>query len=96
MTSCPEPKWVLNNNGNSTADIREAYLSAHKAAASLLSALQNVHSDALHNRNYQTTTDPDVAVADREVLAEMFANVVEIQHYCMAGAARIVRQRNGL
>ena len=90
----PAPTWVANNNGNSMDDLKVAYMEAHQAALTLRSALQAIHAEALHDRNYQTTAYD--GSTDRQVMVEMHEAVRAIEEHCIAGAARLVRQREGL
>ena len=90
----PAPQWVANNNGNSMDDLKVAYMEAHQAALTLRGALQAIHAEALHDRNYQTVEYD--GQTDRSVMIEMHKAVHAIEEHCIAGAARLIRQREGL
>ena len=90
----PAPQWVANNNGNSMDDLKMAYMDAHQAALNLRGALQAIHAGALHDRNYQTVEYD--GSTDRQVMVDMHEAVRAIEEHCIAGAVRLIRQREGL
>ena len=90
----PEPQWVANSNGNSMDELKNLYMDAHRTAMDLRAALQGIHAEALHDRNYQTLTNN--GARDRAVAVEMMQAVAAIEEHCIKGASRLIRQREGL
>ena len=97
MTYAPDygtPNWVVNSNGNTHADIKRLYMEAHDAAMVLKARLHAIQTEALHGRNYQTVGYGEGS--DREDMTDMVLAVKGIEDHLMRGAARAVRQREGL
>ena len=91
------PNWIINRNGNEANDIKNDYQEMHQAAMALHAAMQKVYTNSLHGRNYQVNENPDADQdKDRTVVHDMLQEVAEIGEYAMKGAARAIRQREGL
>ena len=90
----PAPHWVVNNNGNTHADIKRLYMEAHEAAAVLEARLSAIYREALHGRNYQTVDHGPGF--DRMTMTDMLLSLAGMEAHLMAGAARAIKQREGL
>jgi len=90
----PAPQWQANSNGNSMDELKNLYMDAHRTAMDLRAALQGIHAEALHDRNYQTVHYD--GSTDRQVMVDMHEAVRAIEEHCIKGASRLIRQREGL
>jgi len=90
----PAPQFVVNSNGNTHDQIKRVYMEAHDAAVVLRTRLHEINATALHGRNYQTTDF--CGQEDRETVAVILEELEAIQDYLIAGAARVIRQREGI
>ena len=90
----PAPSFVLNSNGDTHDRIKRYYMEAHEVAVVLRSRLHEINAHALHGRNYQTTDGN--GQDDRETMYAILENLKAIEEYLISGAARVIRQREGI
>ncbi len=97
MTAGYEPKWQLNNNGNDSQTIRDNYVDLHRAAMVLTDALHAVKVSSLHGRNYQTLAYAESCrEADLKHIDDLIEMSKGVEMHAVAGAARIIKQREGI
>ena len=90
----PAPQFVVNSNGNTHGQIRHCYMEAVDTLMVLRSRLHEVNATALHGRNYQTTDGN--GQDDRETMYAILEQLKAIEEYLISGAARVIRQREGI
>lgn len=89
-------EFVVNSNGNTGDDIKNQFARVIDAANVLEALLESM--DVTHGRNYQTLGvyaehHRQVDLAQR---VEAIGMVRNVKDWAYAGAARVVRQREGL
>ena len=87
-----DPHWVVN--GNMHNEIKRLYMEAHDAAMVLEARLQAIYGEALHGRNYQTVDYGQVF--DLVTMTNMLLSLEGIEDHLTRGAARAIKQREGL
>ena len=87
--------FQLNNNGNSADDLREQFMKLNDAIMTAEGYLRSM--DYTHGRNYQTMGNAaELQAEDQREFREIVGHVEVIKAFAMAGAARVIRQREGL
>ena len=88
-------RFQVNMNGNTANDLKDQFINMHRLAMDLRAGMDEM--DHTNGRNYQTLPHADMAqkadVAEWQAQREAVDGLIE---YAMAGAARAIREREGL
>lgn len=89
-------RFRINSNGNDANDMKARLMAVHAAGRALETALQEA-GEVFHGRNYQTVGEwLSARDADMEELHQHLLHVRKLNLWAVGGAARVIRQREGV
>ena len=88
--------FEINNNGNTSEDIKKRFVDVVEACHKMENALSGL-SEVVNGRNYQTILDgQNIREQDVEVLRGMIISIRQIRDMSIGGAAKAIKHREKL